>query len=75
MYAGRTIFAQVMDVLPLRRFHTCVERIQRRSGVPHDEPLDCMSGSDTLTLYPAFIREMLDRIRGGGMSARVARTT
>ncbi|MHB1155663.1 MAG: IS4 family transposase, partial [Phycisphaerales bacterium] len=24
MYVGRTIFAQVMDGLPLRRFHTCV---------------------------------------------------
>jgi hypothetical protein len=26
MYVGRTIFAQVMDWLPLRRFHTCVRR-------------------------------------------------
>lgn len=26
MYVGRTIFAQVMDTLPLRRFHTCVHR-------------------------------------------------
>lgn len=26
MYAGRTVFAQVMDGLPLRRFHTCVQR-------------------------------------------------
>jgi hypothetical protein len=26
MYVGRTIFAQVMEGLPLRRFHTCVRR-------------------------------------------------
>ena len=26
MYVGRTIYAQVMDALPLRRFHTCVKR-------------------------------------------------
>lgn len=26
MYTGRTIFAQIMDTLPLRRFHTCVGR-------------------------------------------------
>lgn len=26
MYLGRTVFAQVMDALPLRRFHTCVRR-------------------------------------------------
>jgi hypothetical protein len=26
MYLGRTVFAQVMDSLPLRRFHTCVNR-------------------------------------------------
>jgi len=26
MYLGRTVFAQVMDALPLRRFHTCVKR-------------------------------------------------
>jgi len=26
MYEGRTIFAQIMDILPIRRFHTCVRR-------------------------------------------------
>jgi hypothetical protein len=26
MYAGATVFSQVMDFLPIRRFHTCVER-------------------------------------------------
>lgn len=26
MYVGRTLFAQIMDSLPLRRFHTCVKR-------------------------------------------------
>ncbi len=26
MYVGRTVFAQVMHSLPLRRFHTCVRR-------------------------------------------------
>jgi hypothetical protein len=25
MYVGRTVFAKVMDWLPLRRFHTCVK--------------------------------------------------
>ena len=28
MYAGRTIFAQLMDLFPTRRFHTCVRRYQ-----------------------------------------------
>ena len=26
MYSGRSIFAQIMDVFPIRRFHTCVRR-------------------------------------------------
>jgi len=26
MYAGRTVFAEVMQGLALRRFHTCVRR-------------------------------------------------
>ncbi len=26
MYAGRTVFSQVMDYLPLRPFHRCVAR-------------------------------------------------
>ena len=26
MYLGRTVFSQVMDTLPLRRFHACVKR-------------------------------------------------
>lgn len=26
MYTGKIVFSQVMDVLPLRRFHSCVER-------------------------------------------------
>ena len=26
MYTGRSIFAQIMDVFPIRRFHTCVRR-------------------------------------------------
>ncbi|MBM4309658.1 MAG: DUF4372 domain-containing protein, partial [Deltaproteobacteria bacterium] len=28
MNTGRTIFSQVMDYLPLRRFKTCVDRYQ-----------------------------------------------
>ena len=26
MYTGQTVFSQVMEFLPLRRFHTCVKR-------------------------------------------------
>lgn len=26
MYSGQTVFSQVMALLPLRRFHACVQR-------------------------------------------------
>ncbi|MAX24044.1 MAG: IS4 family transposase [Phycisphaeraceae bacterium] len=40
MYAGRTIFSQIMDVLPLRRFHTCVRRYQGNRKVKQFTCLD-----------------------------------
>lgn len=40
MYAGRTIFSQVMDLLPTRRFHACVRRYHGDAGIRHFTCLD-----------------------------------
>lgn len=39
MNTGRTIFSQVMDYLPLRRFKTCVDRYNGDKGI---KTLSCL---------------------------------
>jgi hypothetical protein len=46
MYAGRFIFSQIMDSLPMRRFHTFVRRYQGNRKVQRFTCLDqffCMA--------------------------------
>jgi hypothetical protein len=40
MYAGQTIFSQVLEHLPLRRFHTCVKRYRGNHKVQRFKCLD-----------------------------------
>jgi len=40
MYGGRTIFSQVMDFFPIRRFHTCVHRYHGDAGARRFTCLD-----------------------------------
>ena len=40
MYSGRIVFSQIMDSLPMRRFHTCVQRYQGNREVQRFSCLD-----------------------------------
>lgn len=80
---GRTLFSQVMDFLPLRRFHTCVRRYRGDRNVQTFSCLDqflCMAFAQ-LT-YRESLRDIESCLRTGGpklyhmgIRGRVSRST
>jgi hypothetical protein len=56
MNAGRTVFSQVMDYLPLRRFKTCVERFNGDKGI---KTLPCLDQFYYMAFAQLTYRESL----------------
>jgi hypothetical protein len=83
MYAGRTIFAQVMDVLPLRRFHTCVKRYRGNRKVKDFTCLDQfrvmafaqLTYRESLRDIEACLRAMRPKLYHMGIGGPVSRNT
>ena len=83
MHAGRTIFAQVMDLLPLRRFHTCVKRYRGDHKVKNFTCLDQflvmafaqLTYRESLRDIEACLRAMQPKLYHMGIRGPVSRNT
>ena len=83
MNSGRTVFAQVMDFLPLREFHQCVERYQGNFKVKHFACLDqflCLAFAqltyrESLRDIEACLRCRSSKLYHMGIRGHVARNT
>ncbi len=83
MYAGRTIFTQVMDTLPLRRFHTCVRRYDGNRKVQRFTCLDQfrvmvfaqLTYRESLRDIEACLRAMQPKLYHMGIRCTVSRNT
>jgi hypothetical protein len=83
MYAGRTVFAQVMEGLPLRRFHTCVRRYGGNHKVKTFTCLDQfrvmafaqLTYRESLRDIEACLRAMRPRLYHMGIRSVVSRNT
>ena len=56
MHSGRTVFAQVMDFLPLREFRACVARYE---GQTKGQSFSCLDQFLTLAFAQLTARESL----------------
>ena len=83
MYLGRTVFAQVMDTLPLRRFHTCVNRYDGNHKVKAFTCLDQfrvmafaqLTYRESLRDIEACLRAMQPKLYHMGIRSTVSRNT
>jgi len=83
MYLGRTVFAQVMDALPLRRFHTCVKRYDGNHKVKAFTCLDQfrvmafaqLTYRQSLRDIEACLRAMQPKLYHMGIRSAVSRNT
>ncbi len=83
MYLGRTVFAQVMDSLPLRRFHTCVKRYDGNRKVKSFTCLDQfrvmafaqLTYRESLRDIEACLRAMQPKLYHMGIGSIVSRNT
>jgi hypothetical protein len=83
MHTGRTVFAQVMDFVPLREFHQCVARYEGEYKVRDFSCLDqflCLAFAqvtyrESLRDIETCLRAMQPRLYHMGIRARVARST
>ena len=83
MYAGQTIFTQVMDTLPLGRFHTCVRRYRGNHKVKRFTCLDQfrvmafaqLTYRRSLRDIEACLRAMQPKLYHMGIRSRVSRNT
>jgi transposase len=83
MYIGRTIFTQIMDHFPTRRFHTCVRRYQGDAKVRKFPCLDHfhvmsfaqLTYRESLRDIEVCLRAMQDKLYHMGISHCVARST
>jgi len=83
MYLGRTVFAQVMDALPLRRFHTCVKRYDGNHKVKAFTCLDQfrvmafaqLTYRESLRDIEACLRAMQPKLYHMGIRSAVSRNT
>jgi len=83
MYVGRTVFAQVMDSLPLRRFHTCVKRYEGNHKVKTFTCLDQfrvmvfaqLTYRESLRDIEACLRAMQPKLYHMGIRSMVSRNT
>ncbi len=83
MYVGRTIFAQVMDSLPLRRFYTCVKRYAGNHKIKTFTCLDQfrimafaqLTYRESLRDIEACLRAMQPKLYHMGIRSTVSRNT
>jgi len=83
MYVGKTIFAQIMQTLPLRRFHTCVRRYDGNHKVKTFTCLDHfrvmafaqLTGRRSLRDIEACLRAMQPKLYHMGIRSVVSRNT
>lgn len=83
MYVGRTVFAQVMESLPLRRFHTCVARYQGNHKVKTFTCLDQfrvmafaqLTYRESLRDIEACLHAMQTKLYHMGIRSTVSRNT
>jgi len=83
MYVGRTIFAQIMEGLPLRRFHTCVRRYGGDRKVKTFTCLDQfrvmafaqLTCRESLRDIETCLRAMQPKLYHMGIRSRVSRNT
>jgi hypothetical protein len=83
MNTGRTLFSQLMDFLPLRRFHTCVQRYAgdyKVQSFPCLEQFLCMAFSqltyrESLRDIQATLRAAGPKLYHMGLTARISRST
>jgi len=83
MYAGQTVFSQVMALLPLRRFHTCVQRYRGNFRVQKFTCLDQfrvmafaqLAYRESLRDIEVCLRAMHSKLYHMGIHSRVSRST
>ena len=83
MYAGRTIFSQVLEYLPLRRFHTCVKRYRGDYKVHRFSCLDQfrvmafaqLTYRESLRDIEACLRAMQPKLYHMGIQSKISRNT
>jgi len=83
MFGGRIVFSQIMDFLPLRRFHTCVARYKGNYKVQNFKCLDqflCMAFAqltyrESLRDIQVCLRSMQSKLYHMGIRARIAKST
>jgi len=83
MYAGRTIFSQLMDFLPLAEFHRCVERYRGDYKVQSFSCLDQflslafaqLTYRESLRDIEVCLRSMQPRLYHMGFRSELARST
>jgi len=83
MYTGQTVFSQVMEFLPLRRFHTCVKRYGGNHKVQRFTCLDQflvmafaqLTYRESLRDIEACLRAMEPKLYHMGIRSRVSRNT
>ena len=83
MYTGRLVFSQLMDFLPMRQFHRCVNRYQGNRYMKTFSCVDqflCMafaqlSYRESLRDIESCLRAMHNKLYHMGIRAKVSRTT
>ncbi len=83
MYAGQIIFSQVLDHLPLRRFHTCVKRYRGNFKVQRFTCLDQfrvmifaqLTYRESLRDIEACLRALQPKLYHVGIRSRISRNT
>ncbi len=83
MFTGRTIFAQLMDLLPLHEFRKCVARVRGEHKVLSFSCLDqflCLAfaqltGRESLRDIEAGLRALQPKLYHMGFRGRMARNT
>ena len=83
MYTGQTVFSQVMSLMPLRRFHTCVKRYRGNYKVQRFTCLDQflvmafaqLTYRESLRDIEACLRAMQSKLYHMGIRSRVSRNT
>jgi hypothetical protein len=83
MYSGQTVFSQVMALLPLRRFHTCVQRYDGNRKVHRFLCLDQflvmafaqLTYRESLRDIETCLRAMQHKLYHMGIRAAVSRNT
>ena len=83
MYAGQTVFSQIMRFLPLRTFHKCVARYQGNYKVRNFKCLDqflCMAFAqltcrESLRDIQVCLRSMRSKLYHMGIRGRIAKST